>query len=405
MRLVYLIGIRLYTLAVRISALWNPKAKKWVKGRQDVWQQLQEFERKQNQPLFWFHCASLGEFEQGRPLMERIKNNRQGQLVITFFSPSGYEIRKNYELADLIVYLPIENQRNVNRFFDLVRPTQVFFVKYEFWATYVMKAKSLAIPIYSISAVFRKKQLFFKPWGGYMRKVLKQFDAIFVQNSESKKLLDSIQIPSILVGDTRYDRVMSNAEKVRSFPEIEHFILSRSVFVIGSSWSDDEKILLPLINKESFKEKVIIAPHEIDESRIQAIENGVLKRTVRYSSLTEQSAKDAEVLIIDNIGMLMHLYQYADVSYVGGAFGTGLHNILEPACFGVPVLFGPDHQKFHEAADFIENEIGVSVANLTQLQKAYEKLTPLEYKEKIRSFMKTKTGATELIYNQVFNQR
>jgi 3-deoxy-D-manno-octulosonic-acid transferase len=405
MQLVYLIGVRLYTSVVRLSALWNPKAKKWVKGRKDVWQQLQDFERLPDEPLYWFHCASLGEFEQGRPLMERIKKELGGQLVITFFSPSGYEIRKDYELADLIVYLPIENQQNVNRFYEFVQPTSVFFVKYEFWATYILKAKSLDIPIYSISAVFRKKQLFFKVWGGYMRKILRQFDAIFVQNKASKELLSTVNISSILAGDTRYDRVMMNAENVKSFPEIERFRQSKSVFVIGSSWADDEKVLFPFINNTAFKEKVIIAPHEIDESRIQAIERGITKSTIRYSELAQQTDIDADVLIIDNIGMLMHLYQYADMAYVGGAFGTGLHNILEPACFGVPVIFGPDHQKFHEAGEFIENGIGVSVANLTQLEKAYEQLSLSEYKGKIRSFMKAKTGATELIYNHVFNKR
>jgi len=403
MRLVYLIGIQFYAFAVRVASLWNPKAKKWVKGRQVVWDQLQAFERSNDVPAYWFHCASLGEFEQGRPLMERLKAEQDCQLVITFFSPSGYEIRKNYELADLVVYLPKERRKNVVRFYRSIQPTKVFFIKYEFWAGYIFHAKSLGIPIYSVAAVFRSNQLFFKFWGGYMRRVLRQFDAIFVQEKTSEQLLSQINIPAIVAGDTRYDRVMSNAKKVDPYPEIERFIQGNSVFVVGSSWAEDEAVLFPLLNDPNFSEKVIIAPHEIHESRIEAIESGLDQPSVRYSELAKGERKDAKVLIIDNIGMLMNLYQYAKVAYIGGAFGTGLHNILEPACFGVPVIFGPDHQKFREASVFIENGIGQSVSNFEELFRAYEQFKSADQKATIQAFMQERTGATSLIYSAVFD--
>ncbi len=401
MRLFYLLSVRLYAFTVRVASLWSPKAKAWVKGRQNVWSEVSSWKRNPEIPVYWFHCASLGEFEQGRPLMERLKKEGDCQLVITFFSPSGYSIRKNYELADLVIYLPHETGKNVNRFYETVQPNKIFFVKYEFWATFILTAKKRQIPIYSISAVFRENQFFFKSYGGYMRKVLKAFDTIFVQEMTSKKLLESIQIQSVLAGDTRYDRVMENAKNVKSIPMVSDFVKDKKVFIMGSSWSVGEEVIFPSIDKLSSDWKVIIAPHEIHEAHIVEIEKKLNKETIRFSKLEEIHDGSADILIIDNIGMLMHLYQYADIAYVGGAFGSGLHNVLEPACFGVPVIFGPKHDKFREAQDFIDHEIGYAIEDRSAFDSIFSDLQRQDKKRAIQNFMKDRTGATEIIYEGI----
>lgn len=402
MNLFYALGVRGYSFLIRIASLWNPKAKKWMQGRKVVWDQLNKW-NKQDTPVYWFHCASLGEFEQGRPVMERLKSEQDVQIVVTFFSPSGYEIRKNYEGADLIIYLPRENKSNVKRFLDIVRPEKVFFVKYEFWATYIFEAKKRGAAVYSISAVFRASHIFFKSYGGFMRKVLRAFDGIFVQDAKSKELLSTINIEATLAGDTRYDRVMQNAEKVKPYPEIEGFIADKKVLVVGSSWAEDDVVINDLINSDAFDWKVIIAPHEIGENRVKAVESGLKKTSVLYSEL--DSTTNADVLIIDNIGMLMNVYQYATLAYVGGAFGKGLHNILEPACFGVPVIFGNKYEKFVEAYDFIDGEIGLPVGNSTEFNRVFNELKEADYKSKVLTFMKDRIGATAIIVSAITGEQ
>ncbi|NOQ71274.1 MAG: 3-deoxy-D-manno-octulosonic acid transferase [Crocinitomix sp.] len=398
MRLLYTIGVRSYSFMIRIASLWNPKAKKWMQGRQEVWGVLDNW-KLDERPVYWFHCASLGEFEQGRPLIEKLKNEEACQVVITFFSPSGYEIRKNYELADLVIYLPQETQANVARFIAKVQPEKVFFVKYEFWAQYIFEAKKAGAAVYSISAVFRKNQVFFKWYGGYLLKVLKAFDHIFVQDEKSADILKNAGVTSTVSGDTRYDRVMGNAKKVQSYPEIENFINGKKVLVIGSSWAEDEAVLMATMNHTNFDWKVIVAPHEIDAKRVTALEAKFTKPSVRYSKLVEGSM--ADVLIIDNIGMLMNVYQYADIAYIGGAFGKGLHNILEPACFGVPVIFGSSFAKFQEAYDFIENGIGFSVNDAEEFQSRFNKLKALDIRDEVLAFMNDRVGATAEIFTAI----
>ncbi len=394
----YNIGVNLYVFFVSVFSLWNEKAKKWIDGRADVWSKIESF-KSNGSPIYWFHCASLGEFEQGRPIIESLKQKEACQIVISFFSPSGYEIRQNYELADLVVYLPKDSKANARKFLSTIQPKSIFFVKYEFWAHYIFEAQKLEIPIYSVSAIFRKKQIFFKAYGGFMRKVLKAFDAIFVQDTPSAEMLKSIGIDSIIAGDTRYDRVVENASRVEPYPLIERFIDQQKVLVVGSSWGQDEVLLKFLIDTPEFNWKVIIAPHEIHASHLNQIEGLFEKRIVRYSNL--KAGCESDILLIDNIGMLMNVYQYANIAYVGGAFGKGLHNILEPASFGVPVIFGPNYDKFQEAKDFIANRIGISIHDKASLKIAFEHFKVKDLSDQVQAFMNAKTGATNIILEKI----
>lgn len=401
MKLFYQIGTNLYFLMVRIGAMWNSKAKLFIKGRTESWQKLDNFNSGENE-VFWFHCASLGEFEQARPLIEKIKSTLESKIVVTFFSPSGYEIRKNYEHADLILYLPKDSKSNALRFLNKVKPTKIFFIKYEFWPNYLLEAKQKSIPTYLVSGVFRKNQVFFKWYGGFMRNVVKSFDQIFLQNENSRILLEKINIKSIVTGDTRFDRVMQNASSVKQFPEIHRFIDGAKTLVVGSCWAEDESVIFPVLNEIS-KEKIIVAPHEINESHLLSIEKSLNKKVLRYSKISNiQNIGNFDVLLIDNIGMLMHLYQYADVAYVGGAFGKGLHNILEPASFGVPVIFGNKYTKFPEAYQFLESKIGFSVNNSMDFREAYHDLLNTDKSETVTQFMKSQEGATNKIISCVF---
>ena len=396
---VYLFGVRGYCFLIRLASLWNPKAKRWMQGRKMVWEHLDNWQRTEK-PLYWFHCASLGEFEQGRPLIEALKNQRDCQIVVTFFSPSGYEIRKNYALADLVTYLPRETNKNVARFLAKIKPDQVFFVKYEFWATYIFEAKKQGSRVYSVAAVFRKNQLFFKPYGGFMQSVLHAFDQVFVQDLKSLDLLKTIKVKGILAGDPRYDRVLGNAKNVQAYPAIEAFINGAKVLVVGSSWAADDAVLKDTINHPDFEWKVIIAPHEVSEDRVQDIERIFTKKSVRYSNLANGSS-DAQILIIDNVGMLMNVYQYANLAYVGGAFGKGLHNILEPAAFNVCVIFGNKFSKFYEATEFIEAGIGFSVHNADEFSTLFSKLSHEDQSQKVRDFMLARLGATAKILSVI----
>lgn len=400
MEFFYRFGVRLYAFVVRMASFWNPKAKEWMRGRNQVWNDLAAWKRTEY-PLYWFHCASLGEFEQGRPLMERLKAEQSCQLIITFFSPSGYQIRKNYEGADLVIYLPCESVKNAQRLLDFLQPTAAFFIKYEFWATYLIESKKRGVKLYSIAAVFRDHHLFFKWYGGYMRKVLRLFDFIFVQDEMSKNKLASIGVKAICAGDTRYDRVMENASKVISYPLIEQFIGGEKVLVIGSSWKQDEEVLFNFLKSDRFNWKVIIAPHEINGSHLQSVEKEIGLPSIRYSNLSHHSTGQERALIIDNVGMLMNVYQYANLAYVGGALGKGLHNILEPACFGVPVIFGNNYAKFNEAYDFIRHKIGYSISNSEDFARVFEQLRTGDHKDDVLQFMQSKLGATALIFDHI----
>lgn len=375
-----------------MAALWSPKAKKWVNGRKDVWNQLSSFEAGEH--VYWFHCASLGEFEQGRPLMEEIKEKEYCQVVVTFFSPSGYEVKKDYEGADLVVYLPKDSKKNALRFLEQINPSQVFFIKYEFWANYIFECKNRDIPIYSVAALFRKDQVFFTIYGGYMRKVLKSFSRIFVQNDSSKELLSSIDVDSELCGDPRYDRVMRNASSVTSYTDVKDFCDGKKVLICGSVWAEDLRVIQHQLS--ILKDwKLIVAPHEISEQFISKIETGINRGSIRYSKMSDY--KEEDLLIIDNVGMLMNLYQYGSVAFVGGGFKTGLHNILEPAAFGLPVIFGDKHEKFPEAFEFIEGGIGFSIHDEKDFSRVFEQLSNEDLSQKVSEFMESRQGATDAI--------
>ena len=321
----------------------------------------------------WFHAASLGEFEQGRPLMERIREEHpEYKIVLTFFSPSGYEVRKNYEGADIICYLPLDTLRNARRFVEMVRPEKAFFIKYEFWNNYLSTLKKAGIPVYSVSSIFREGQAFFRSGASRYARVLTTFAHFFVQNDESKKLLSDIGINCVdVVGDTRFDRVLQIKAAAKHLPIVEAFIgrdvdgtdSCEKVFVAGSSWQPDEEIFIPFFNKHN-DWKLIIAPHVISEDHLkQIIKMCDGKKVVRYTQATEENVRDADVLIIDCFGLLSSIYNYGKVSYVGGGFGVGIHNTLEAAVWNIPVIFGPNNKKFREAQGLLQAKGGFEITN------------------------------------------
>ncbi|HUH26354.1 MAG TPA: glycosyltransferase N-terminal domain-containing protein, partial [Flavobacterium sp.] len=330
-----------------------PKMKLFVDGRRYSFRILKE-KIASTKEYIWFHVASLGEYEQGLPVMEAFKQQYpQYKIVLTFFSPSGYEIRKNNAIADITLYLPLDTQKNVKQFLDLIQPKMVFFIKYEFWPNYLNALKKRNIPTYLISGIFRENQLFFKPYGGFYRKALKTFEHFFVQNENSKNLLQSIGFSNITVhGDTRFDRVAQIVERVQPLHFVEQFKNNTITIVIGSSWIDDENVYLPYLNS-SENIKWIIAPHLIKEEEISRLIAKIDKKAIRYTHYNETDLQTADVFIIDTIGILTQIYAYADIAYVGGAFKTGLHNILEPATYGIPVVIGPKYEKFQEAKDLV----------------------------------------------------
>ncbi len=359
----YNLSIKLYLLIVFIASHFNAKAKFFIEGRKGIWERM----AKQVDPscqTIWVHCSSLGEFEQGRPVIEAIKQHDPNlRIFLTFFSPSGYEIRKNYPLADYIFYLPLDTKRNAKRFIRLINPQMAIFVKYEFWYHYLNELKNRNIPTYLVSGVFRANQIFFKPYGGWYRKFLNAFTTFFVQNNDSKNLLQSIGYSNVIVtGDTRFDRVAKIASEAKEIPLVRDFVANHQVLVAGSTWPKDEDIILPLANE--FPElKIIIVPHEIDELHIQEIIRKSPIPPIRFSKPDFSKTTEAKILIVDTIGLLSSIYQYATVAYIGGGFGTGIHNTLEAAAYGIPVIFGPNYHKFQEANDLIANKGGFSISS------------------------------------------
>lgn len=396
---IYNIGIAMYSLLLRFASLFNAKAKLFVEGRQHIFENIAQKLNPDDQPV-WFHFASLGEFEQGRPVLENLKAaDPQQKIVVTFFSPSGYEIRKNYALAD-VFYLPLDTAANAKKFVDIVNPKLAIFTKYEFWFHYFKALHTRAIPLYLISGIFRPDQAFFKGYGGFYRGMLKFVTHFFVQNEESVALLKSIGIHQVsLSGDTRFDRVYENAQHPKKLPEIEAFCGDSPIFIAGSTWPEDEKLLVALTEKYP-DWKFIIAPHEIGQSHIQEIEN-LFPQAIKFSVFKTQSSKlKAQVLIIDNIGMLSSLYQYAKVAYIGGGFGAGIHNTLEAAAFGLPVIFGPKYDKFQEAKDLIEIGAARSISTSAELlEAAAHFVTNEKAATAAQNYVNEKKGATEMIFN------
>jgi len=385
-----------------IASLFHPKAKAFVNGRKNLFKKIQSDFQHVHDPVVWIHCASLGEFEQGRPVIEKLKREfSQLKILLTFFSPSGYEVRKNYDKADFVYYLPLDSARHAKKFISLTKPTLTIFVKYEFWYYYAKEIHSRKIPLISISAIFRKDQLFFKEYAGFYRNILRYFSYFFVQNDESVRLLKSIGILNCKrVGDTRFDRVYQVVRQAEEIPIAKNFKGEEKVFVIGSSWPEDMDVLAPFINENRLK--FIIAPHEVSESSLSALEKSLQVKYIRFSQAADKPLNDYSVLIIDNIGMLSRLYRYGEFAYVGGAFGQGLHNILEAACYGVPILFGnKNFEKFQEAVDLINRGGAFDVSDYPDLKGKYEMLNVPESFllacEVTRQYVEENLGATEKI--------
>ncbi len=409
MTLLYNIGIQLYYLLILAASAFNPKAKFWINGRRQTFGIL-----KQKLPVggkrAWFHCASLGEFEQARPVIESFNQSYPDYtIVLTFFSPSGYEIRKNYSFAHCICYLPLDTKANAKRFVEMVNPDIVFFVKYEFWYHFLHTLHKKNIPTILFSAIFRQNQAFFKSYNGWYRSVLSYFSHIFVQNSESKVLLNQINIKNVAEsGDTRFDRVFQIATAAKLFPEVEAFKAGKKILIAGSTWHPDEALLKNYINKNTHGIKFVIAPHEIHRSNIEQLISSIERKTVRFSQIQQANLAEAEVLIIDNIGILSSLYQYGDIAYIGGGFGVGIHNILEAATFGLPIVFGTNYQKFQEAKDLIKEGSAFAVKDENELNLILNKLLTnndlLNSCGKIsKEYVWRKKGATQQILTYLAN--
>lgn len=401
----------IYTLSIQglralffLASFFSAKAKLFVNGRKNIFQKIRETYKNDGSPVVWVHCASLGEFEQGRPIIESLKQRLPSvKILLTFFSPSGYEVRKNYDQADYIYYLPWDTPRQARTFVEITQPTIAIFVKYEFWYFYSYYLKKNGTKIISASCILRPEQAFFKSYGGGFRKILKNFDYFFTQNLETKILLQSIGISnSTIVGDTRFDRVMEIIQSGEEIPIAQKFKDGEKMMVIGSAWPEDIDTLAPFINENAHALKFIIAPHEIAESFLHYIEESLQVKSIRYSQVSA-SVEDFPVLIIDNIGMLSKLYRYGEFAFVGGAFGKGLHNILEAACYGIPIFFGnKNYTKYQEANDLIMRGGAFEVSGYSELKEKYELLIvrPENFLlacEVTRSYVEENLGATKKI--------
>lgn len=408
MAFLYNLGIRAYSAAIRLASVSNKKAALWIQGRKNIRQTIRQIERG-NERLVWFHAASLGEFEQGRPVMEALKQAQpQTKILLTFFSPSGYEVRKNYQGADYILYLPADTPPNARFFVSHFHPDAAIFIKYEFWYNYLHELHKHHIPVYSISAIFRREQPFFRPWGNLHRQMLNFFTRLFVQDRESIDLLASIGIKNTeQTGDTRFDRVKQIADQAGGVEKVEKFLNGSPAVVCGSTWPPDEDLLFSYINQYTGAYKWIIAPHEIGENHLKSILEKCKKKSVRYTEETADFA-NAEVLIIDCIGLLSSIYRYGKAAYIGGGFGAGIHNTLEAAVYGIPVIFGPKYQKFKEAIALIENGGAFSIQNGTELDGLLDSFTgtpPVAEiaGQKAAAYVKSQLGATESIMKYLVN--
>ncbi|MFK7060560.1 glycosyltransferase N-terminal domain-containing protein [Flavobacterium oreochromis] len=404
MLFLYNIIIYLVQFLVNIIALFNPKIKLFTEGRKNVFKTLSSTINPTDKTI-WFHAASLGEYEQGLPVIEEIKEKFPShKIILTFFSPSGYEVKKNSSIADITIYLPLDTKANASHFLELVHPEKVFFIKYEYWPNYLNELGKRKIETYLISGIFRKNQLFFKWYGGFYRNALKNFNHFFVQNSSSKELLQTIMFQNCTVsGDTRFDRVLTILERDNSLDFIKQFKNNKTTIVIGSSWPKDEELLTEYINQSPNDIKFIIAPHNIKTAQIALLKSQIKKSVVLYSEMNNQNLTDFNVFIIDTIGILTKIYSYADIAYVGGGFGNpGIHNILEPATFGIPIIIGPNYSHFAEATALVHQKGCISISNQAELNQAFELLFQNEDErhEKghiCQTFVQMNAGATKTI--------
>jgi 3-deoxy-D-manno-octulosonic-acid transferase len=406
--ILYTISIHFYHLLIRLASPFNNKANLWISGRKNLLKNI----RKTIEPgleLVWFHCASLGEFEQGKPLIEAFREQFPSyKILLTFFSPSGYEIRKRDKVADYIFYLPIDTRKNARRFIAYTHPKMVFFIKYEYWYNYIQLLHNRKVPVYLVSAIFRKSQPFFKFYGAWFRKQLEKISFFFVQDKNSGELLNSIGITNYTIsGDTRFDRVFKIALQKREFQEIKNFASNKKLIIAGSTWPADEEHLLNLFSDHETGYRMVIAPHEVDEERILGLIKKAGDKTIRYS-INKNFNSYAEIMVIDTVGILSYLYRYAYIAYIGGGFGKGIHNILESVTFGKPVIFGPSYEKFQEARELIALGGAFCFKNQEELHDIIEKLTSDEpfYKKCVTictDYINSKTGATKKIIDHIIN--
>ncbi len=403
MHFLYNIGIRLMQGYVAVAALFSAKLRARHRGDAQAFDAL---ERCRGERYVWFHAASLGEFEQARPMIERLRKQQPDRkILLTFFSPSGYEIRKNYACVDVVCYLPFDTPFNVRRFLDLVNPSQAIFVKYEFWANYLLELHRRQVPTYLISSIFREKQLFFKSYGGFFRSLLHCYTHIFVQDEASKQLLENAGVEHVTIGDdTRFDRVSDIAAAARQLPIAEAFARNSNVLVVGSSWEPDEDLLVRYINANQDICKMIIAPHVVSSKHIASLCEKLRCNFVLYTQTTPDEAAKAHCLVVDTIGVLSSLYQYGRVAYIGGGFGVGIHNTLEAAVWGMPVVFGPNYRKFREAHDLIACGGGFSIRSYRQLEDLVTALfNDHEAARHASDYVKQHVGATDKIFGMIFD--
>lgn len=399
MKFLYNISIFFIGVGLKLLSFFNTKAKAFVTGRRDIFQHMRQALSGNTAPVVWIHCASLGEYEQGHPVLEALKEEfPDHKIFLTFFSPSGYTVRKNNSGADYVFYLPLDTNRNAKQFVTIVNPKLALFIKYEFWYHYTRILKKRNIPLISVSSIFRKEQFFFRKTGTFNRRILKHITHFFVQNQESVDLLRSIDLYNATVsGDTRFDRVKKIVDMAEEVPLLRTFKSDDRVFVAGSAWPEDLEVLLPFINEGRLK--FIIAPHEIDKQHLDTLRRSIVVKSVFYSEANEETVADASVLIIDSVGLLSRLYRYGEFAFIGGAYGKGLHNILEAACYGMPILFGDrNYQKFREAVDLINRGGAFPVADYPDLKKKFELLNIAETFqlacEVNRQYVEENTGAT-----------
>lgn len=403
MHQLYNFSMNLLVLAIRVMALFNPKAKKWIYGRKGWKQDLKQWRSHNAGHCLWIHCASLGEFEQGRTVMEAYRKAHPDRLILlTFFSPSGYEIRKDYPIANKVMYLPADTVRNAQTFYDLLNPNQVIFVKYEYWANYFFEAKKRQIPLYVISAILRSDQRFFGVFESFWQRVLKSVDHFFVQNEDTVQLLQSVDIQDLtLAGDTRYDRVSQLPLQAEEIPELAEFRKDAFCIVAGSTWIQEEEMLSTYMTDAHEKVKLLLVPHEIDEPHLSALDRQ-FPESMRWSAWKNERPRDVKVVILDTMGMLSRAYKYADVAVIGGGFGKGIHNTLEAAVWGIPVFFGPNNDKFAEAQLLMELGGGRCFLDEEDLRCMLDKMLHeprlrMEMGQKAAMQVKQQAGATEKI--------
>ncbi len=408
MYFLYNIIVNSANFILKIIAIFNKKIHLFIEGRKDVFKKL-ENHFSINDSVIWFHCASLGEFEQGRPIIEKTKSQYPNyKILVTFFSPSGYEIRKDYATADLVTYLPFDTKKNAKKFLEIVNPQLAIFIKYEFWPNLLKELQVKDVKTVLVSGIFRKNQSFFKNYGGWMKKSLKTFDHFFVQNQQSKDLLKEIGFENVTIsGDTRFDRVYDITKQGNNLEFVKQFINNKTTLIAGSTWPKDEELLVNYINTQAdANQKFIIAPHNIHKNEIEKLKESITKETVLYSDIDGKDLSTFQVFIIDTIGLLSKIYKHANIAYVGGGFGAGIHNLLEPATFGVPIIIGPNYHKFKEAKELIDGEACIVITNNSELNNELTMLftntnTRIDKGNIARNYVLDNTGATGVIIDYI----